>query len=141
MAAPYIIQSAVVSFPYHGIDRLYVPIPWLLQRIGYQSFNPGSHRQGVRQDDRGLDVPQFLYLRGTGQFAEPVAGPESGRHFLPEYIPRMRDDGSHPGTDTVSRHKRDMTNRHSFHIGNGIQRSGLHDPGPDPVIPHPWTRG
>src|SRR5258708_7828299 len=66
MLAPDIVETSVVGLPDKCVDRSHRFVPLDLERVGNDRLHSGSDGERVREDDRGLDGPQFFHLGRTG---------------------------------------------------------------------------
>jgi hypothetical protein len=119
-----------------------VPMPPLKPKATVPVPAPTARSCGCQQDG-SFDLAQFIYLRGSGEFAEAIRDDYRAGNLLAKEITVMRQDGRNPGSHSVTLHEGRMTDAHACNIRNGIQSAGGQRAGPQSNVasPRPVLRG
>ena len=88
------------------------------QRVG-----AGRHREGVGQQDRRLQLAEFLDLHQPDALAEAVQHLGGGDRLVAENVAVMRQDGGDAGAHVAFQH-RGVTDRDPRHVGDRVARAG-----------------
>ena len=124
-AGPYIVEQAVVSLSDYSVDRANPLVAFLRQGISNQPVQTGGDAEGVCQNNRGLDVTQFLYLSHPGELSESVPDIYCSRDFIFENIALMRDDCGHACPNVFPFDAGYMSDGNTWDIGDCVVFSRL----------------
>jgi hypothetical protein len=122
-----VVEVAIVGLTHDRVDGAHRLVAGPGQGVVGQGRGCFPNVQGVGQQERGFELPEFVYLGRADQFAEAVAHHDGGRDFLLEEVAAVGEDGGGAGADVVSFNQGDVAHTHAGDIGDGVQGAGGED--------------
>ena len=136
-----VVQApAVVGLAHHRVHRADLFIARLRERPAHDRVHRGSHRQGIGEDDGGLDRAELLHLRGARELPERIAHEHRTRHLVLEQVAAVGQHGRDAGAHALAFDERHLADPHTRHVGDGVLRTGREDAGGEAQVARPRPR-
>ena len=127
--------AAVVRFAYHAVDAAAVAVFLEGERIVDDAVKASGHVEGIDEDDRRLDVAEFLHLRIARHLAEAVREEDARRNLFLEEVAAVRKNRGHARMSAllVVMHVH-LADEHAFNVSDGVVLARLQDAELDAVF-------
>jgi hypothetical protein len=135
-----VVQVAVVRFANQRVDRLHILVSRQGQHVVDQRICHTWHAQGRCEQDRGLDLAEFIHLGRTRQLAEGVAYEDRARNLFAEQIAGMRPDGGDTRAHVVATDDGRVPDFDAGNIGDRIERIPWEDAHLQRQVRGTWPR-
>ena len=130
-----VVDAAVVRFTDHAVDAAAVAVFLEGERIVDDAVKACGHVEGIDEDDRRLDVAEFLHLRIARHLAEAVREEDARRNLFLEEVAAVRKNRGHARMSAllVVMHVH-LTDEHAFNVSDGVVLARLQDAELDAVF-------
>src|SRR5256714_1543726 len=121
VATAYVVQLPVVRLGDDGVYGAHLLVSGKREHPFDQSVGDARDVQGVCEQDRRLDLAEFVDLRRTHELAEAVADEDGGGDFLAEEVAAVRKYRRHARANVRALNQCRVSDAHALHVCDGVE--------------------